>query len=72
MQDEYLDFMNNQQSIRNELTEIAIRNMLSFRQLGRDIGLATSTICKFIRLKEDISFLPLSKMKNYCDTNRLK
>lgn len=61
----YRDFMEQQNTIRNDLTKIMNRDKITFIGLAKDIGIALNTLFCFLRKEKLVQFRTLSKIHDY-------
>lgn len=68
----YRDFMEQQQTIRSDLTTIMNADKITFMQLAKDIGIAIGTLFNFVRNEKIVQFRTLSKIQDYVLKNKEK
>jgi DNA-binding Xre family transcriptional regulator len=67
----FKELIRNQQEIRYQLTKLLTNEPMTFRELSRVIGIATSTLTDFLKKEKDVAFKPLFKIKNYINKRGL-
>lgn len=59
------EYLENQNPLRNRLFAIMRKNVLTFANVSKAIGISEMTVIRFVREEKDVDMVPLFKIENY-------
>lgn len=64
------EFLDNQDSVRSNLTNFIIKKQMSVNKASADIGVSYVTLSAFLKKNKKIELIPLSKIVNFIEKNK--